>query len=159
MRRNRFLFSAMGILLFLTLPAWAQQKADPKGKPPAKFDLRTVNGVTPIKKQMNGTCWAHGTMAAIESNLIISGNWKSAGLDGIPAVSEYHLDWWNGFNKHKNLDLPESAQNKTGLDVHQGGDYRVSAAYITRGEGVVLVPRPRQGTRHHRLAQEPARPG
>src|SRR5579872_635051 len=140
MRRNRCI-SAMGLLLFLALPVWAQQKDDPKAKPPAKFDLRTINGVTPVKKQLGGTCWAHGTMAAIESNLILSGGWKSAGLDGFPAVSEYHLDWWNGFNKHKNLDLPEPTQTKTGLDVHVGGDYKVAAAYMTRGEGVVLVPR------------------
>jgi C1A family cysteine protease len=135
------MFSAMGIL-FLALPAWAQQKADdPKVKPlPAKFDLRSIGGVTPVKAQQGGTCWAHGTMAAIESNLILSGAWKSAGLDGIPACSEYHLDWWNGFNKHKNLDLSPPTQDKTGLKVHEGGDYRVSAAYMSRGEGVVLVP-------------------
>jgi C1A family cysteine protease len=137
------MFRALGILLFLSMPAWAQQTgSDTKTKPlPSKFDLRSVNGVTPIKKQLGGTCWAHGTMAAIESNLIMSGSWKSAGLDGIPACSEYHLDWWNGFNKHKNLDLTGEGEGKTGLTVHQGGDYRVSAAYMTRGEGIVLVPR------------------
>ena len=128
---------------FSGLPVWAQQKAvQPNGKPlPASFDLRTVHGVTPVKQQSGGTCWAHGTMAAIESNLILSGDWKSAGLDGLPALSEYHLDWWNGFNKHRNLDLPEENKDKTGLSVHVGGDYRVAAAYMTRGEGVVLVPR------------------
>ena len=142
MRRNWFMSGALTTLLFIGLPAWAQQRApEAAGKPPAKFDLRSINGVTPIKQQLGGTCWAHGTMAAIESNMILSGVWKSAGLDGFPACSEYHLDWWNGFNKHKNLDLPNPTQDKTGLTVHVGGDYRVAAAYMTRGEGVVLVPR------------------
>ena len=44
---------------------------------PATFDLRTLNAVTPIKKQLGGTCWTHGTMAAIESNLLVTGTWKA----------------------------------------------------------------------------------
>ncbi len=102
---------------------------------PATFDLRLINGVTPIKKQIGGTCWAFGVTSAIESNLLVSGKWKALGLAGIPRCSEYHLDWWNGFNKHENPDSPGS-----GLTVHSGGDYRVAAAYITRGDGLVIVP-------------------
>jgi hypothetical protein len=108
---------------------------------PAQYDLRKVGGITPIKSQSGGTCWAHGTMAAIESNLLVSGTWKKigAGAGDVPALSEYHLDWWNGFNQFKNADLPENADGKTGLRVHLGGDYRVSAAYIARGDGVISV--------------------
>ncbi len=104
------------------------------------FDLRKEGAVTPIKQQQGGTCWAHGTMAAIESNLLRSGKWRALGMEGLPACSEYHLDWWNGFNRHKNDDLPDAAKDSSGLRVHIGGDYRVSAAYISRGDGVVLVP-------------------
>jgi hypothetical protein len=107
---------------------------------PATFDLRTVGAVTPVKQQLGGTCWTHGTMAAIESNLLRSGVWKALGHEGFPAVSEYHLDWWNGFNRHANTDVADVAKEPTGLRVHVGGDYRVAAAYISRGDGVVLLP-------------------
>src|SRR5262245_50668424 len=109
---------------------------------PKQYDLRKVNGITPIKSQQGGTCWAHGTCAAIESNLLMKGTWKKVG-DGsaLPAISEYHLDWWNGFNRHNNRDLEDATKDPTGMTVHQGGDYRVSAAYISRGDGVLNLPR------------------
>jgi C1A family cysteine protease len=111
-----------------------------EGDLPRVFDLRKTAGVTPIKAQQGGTCWTHGTMAAIESNLLVTGTWKKLGETGMPALSEYHLDWWNGFNKHKNDDVEDPSKQATGLTVHQGGDYRVAAAYISRGDGVVPAP-------------------
>src|SRR5262249_11862611 len=65
---------------------------------------------------------------------------KVTGGEGIPATSEYHMDWWNGFNKHTNADLADPTNDPSGLRVHSGGDYRVAAAYMSRGEGVVALP-------------------
>lgn len=131
----------MGVLLVLPVVAQSEPgRSSPEQIAlPSAFDLRELDGVTPIKAQAGGTCWTHGTVAAIESHLLVSGFWRASGRASIPALSEYHLDWWNGFNKHCNEDVPDPAKEETGMTVHQGGDYRVATAYLSR-YGMVILP-------------------
>src|SRR5262249_12853550 len=144
MKNLPFLRSLWLLLLLAPLVSAQTPSVEKSGELPRSYDLRKAGGVTPIKKQQGGTCWAHGTIAAIESNLLVSGTWKKIGDQDIPALSEYHLDWWNGFNRHQNADLPDATKDPTGLRVHQGGDYRVATAYISRGDGVVAADLPKE---------------
>ena len=121
------------------------------------FDLRdyygdgTTDYTTPVRSQSWGTCWIHGTYAAMESNLSMNGNWLVAGMNGKPDLAEYHMDKFNGFNRKgkpddepnntwytgqkdpfpgSNYDEPLESRDH-GIIVHLGGDYRIATAYLT----------------------------
>jgi len=72
----------------------------------------------------------HGPMASIESNLLINGNWAATGIDGLPDLSEDHIDWWNGFTFFYNGDLDYPNPNEL---YQTSGNFEVASAYFSRG--------------------------
>jgi len=86
---------------------------------PSSFDLRNVNGqsyLTQIKDQGNcGSCWTFGTLAAIESWLLMQD-------EGHYNLSENHMKQNHGF----------------AWGPCDGGNYYLSTAYLSRGSGSIL---------------------
>jgi len=81
---NRMRLVFFNFLLFISFKVFAQT-------PPYSYDLRDVNGesyVTPVKEQVNGTCWAYAALASMESNLLITNIWNASGEIGIPDLSD-----------------------------------------------------------------------
>ena len=72
----------------MTVPAFSADDAD---ELPARFDWRDADPpiLTPVKKQVDGNCWAHATIGCIESNLIRKGM-----ADNSIDLSEAHLIWF-----------------------------------------------------------------
>ncbi len=58
---------------------------------PSSFDWRTMNGVSPVKAQGNcGSCWAFGTLAGLESMVMIYDGWT-------PDLSEQQMVSCNNY--------------------------------------------------------------
>ena len=81
---------------------------------PARYDLRTLNKLTPVKDQGScGSCWAFATTASMES-FLMPGEEKN--------FSEQNL------NAHHGFDNAEC----------EGGNSWMAAAYFTRWDGPIL---------------------
>ena len=116
---------------------------------PAKYDMRNTGRLTPVKDQGDyGTCWAHATMAACESNYLTrvkKGNYSgSLGNAQDLNLSEMFLAWFafkdpnkahNFSARDQNGHASSNLSNKDILD--QGGNEWKSAAVLGR---LGLVP-------------------
>lgn len=108
---------------------------------PSKFDLRDYGYITPVKNQgSTGTCWAHATLAASESNMIINGL-----ADNTIDLSESHLTWFTQGLASMDINDPlygdgESLGNTdlTNGAYDRGGTSYRSRAALGRWSGVQL---------------------
>lgn len=104
---------------------------------PAKFDLRTLNRLSPVRDQgLYGACWTFAAMAAAESPL----------LPGeVRDFSEWHLGYWAyvanpegfpAFTVWSDPDDPFSPDDPAKV-YDQGGDDWQAVAVLARGTGPV----------------------
>ena len=81
------------------------------------------NGLEPEYRNQGcyGTCWAFGTMASVETNLIKQGLASQSTVN----LSESDLAWHSGYGDYIN-------------PLNGGGSYMFSSAYFARGDGPLL---------------------
>jgi len=108
---------------------------------PSQFDLRDYGYITPVKNQGDtGTCWAHASLAAAESNMVMKGI-----ADNTIDLSESHLTWFTQGAASRNINDPlygdgESLGN-TDLNngaYDRGGNHLRARASLGRWSGVQL---------------------
>ena len=101
----------------LTSPKASAEEA---GELPVCFDWReeAPEILTPVKKQIGGTCWAYATIACAEANLI-----KKGLADSSIDLSEAHLIWFtNGQGSPTDPDdLRYGGTHNDGVDGYEGG--------------------------------------
>ena len=99
---------------------------------PSSYDLRDEGRVTSVKDQGNhGFCWAFGTIASFESNLIT----KNIGGTSIN-LSEGHLAYYSGHGKNS-YAVSKYAGKDSGYLPDDYSNYYVSAATLARRYGGV----------------------
>ncbi len=109
---------------------------------PTRFDLRDQGAVTSVKFQNPwGSCWTFGTLASLESNVLLQGGTAADG--GEPDYSERQLAWFGRVAVGAETDASQAGegsfaertesgvQTDTQLVFNAGGDYGVSAALLT----------------------------
>ena len=103
---------------------------------PAKYDPRPA-GVSGVRHQYLGSCWAYSALAAVESNLIKKG-YADSSID----LSEFQLIY---FMNHENIDplgnytkdTKDSGKTMTEL-FNQGGSPNAAVSFLSKWTGPVL---------------------
>lgn len=99
---------------------------------PTSFDLRNVDGnnyVTSVKNQkQTGTCWAHGGLSALESNILLKHN-KNYDF------SELHMSYISSYNYFSD---GVNKEGKTTRVAGGGGNYEAISTYFTKLKGPIL---------------------
>ena len=107
----------------MTIPAFS---ADETAELPARFDWREEEPeiLTPVKKQVGGTCWAYATVGCAEANLALKGL-----ADNSIDLSETHLIWFTlGQGAPTDPDDPRSGGGRNlGAAAYNTGSNHVEA--------------------------------
>ncbi|MDE5619380.1 MAG: hypothetical protein K2I80_02495 [Ruminococcus sp.] len=124
-----------------TEPNLIPEKEDKATVLPSEFDLRDYGYIPSVRGQEDtGTCWAHATLAAAESNMIMKGL-----ADKSIDLSESHLTWFAQGKASTDINDPlygdgESLGNTdlTNGAYDKGGNSSCSKATLARWSGVQL---------------------
>ena len=108
---------------------------------PARFDLRETGDSTPVKYQNPwGSCWTFGTMASLESNVLVQGGLADGST---PDFSERQLAWFGRTAVGAETDADQAGEGAfakrtegatstdTQLTFNAGGDYGISTAVLS----------------------------
>ncbi len=106
----------------------------PEGGFPAAYDAREEGLVSPVEKQIGGTCWAHAAAAVMEACAVKNGFYPSGGIN----VSEYHIVWntYHGYEEGVTDSRNDGEKPYAYVDIlERGGNcYSVGRA-VLNGEG------------------------
>ena len=88
---------------------------------PSRYDLRDVNGVTTVRDQgQAGSCWAHSTLASLESYLFHN-----------------RSETWDFSENNVKNTMVYSSQDGFDRTHNDGGNNLITAAYLTRWDGPI----------------------
>ena len=83
------------------------------GELPTSYDLRVLGRSTTVKSQYQwGTCWAFGSLAALESNILTRSGVSGSAAKSTPDYSEHQLAWF--------AYRPQTAAGLAGSEAGQG---------------------------------------
>ncbi len=121
--------------------AGVRAASEDEGDLPASFDLRATGASTPVKYQNPwGSCWAFGTMASLESNVLVQGGLADGAT---PDFSERQLAWFGRTAVGAETDADQAGEGAfakrtagatstdTQLTFNAGGDYGISTAVLS----------------------------
>ncbi|HIY83722.1 lectin like domain-containing protein [Rubneribacter sp.] len=121
--------------------AGVRAASEDEGDLPASFDLRETGDSTPVKYQNPwGSCWAFGTMASLESNVLVQGGLADGAT---PDFSERQLAWFGRTAVGAETDADQAGEGAfakrtagatstdTQLTFNAGGDYGISTAVLS----------------------------
>lgn len=111
---------------------------------PRKYDLRTLGRSTTVRDQRQwGTCWAFGTLAALESNILTRSEEGGSEAKADPDYSEHQLAWF-AYQQQTAAALADSeaGQGQVGegrasdsSPMNRGGNVTLSTSVLASWQG------------------------
>ena len=107
---------------------------------PSSYDARDDGLITPVERQIGGTCWAHAAAAVMEANAIKQG---LATADSVN-ISEYQLLWYgyNGYYAGVTESRNDGMTGQSTYDIlERGGNPTVIGYAVLNHQGPALESR------------------